>query len=650
MQENPIYNLFSKAKLFNNRRIYEKRITKIFNNINYLNKSVDLQQFTPDKFCLKNSNVNYRKTLENWTKKFCSNTMFDNLFNGIPSNKLSRCKFPTINSLTINSLQPSINCTQIKTIIDQKMNFNSFNMNLNVNLNLKEQNPESIQELHEEKPGNNKSSLNLSNDLQNSPLKITDIKPDQDIENSKEFQKNVLISIIKEGKIPKQILNDPSFGIFKSEYSCDPSKFADLLLSYFDIIIKPVRGLHFHVRPYSTDNGDIFCNSNIRSKQSTLMNSSRIYECSVVHKVSRKTENKTSFKLDSIKFQKKFFGKTNLHPINKIIILINKFSNLTFRNKSNNFDLPTINQIYKMLGLNIFLNKASFSLDKIKSKEYLTDLKECLKKILYRTINRENGITVASRPNSNFKYCVFNGNNSHLIISMLKQRWWWGNPTDYNDPNCNLLWSQWKNDEFIYKLRKNEIKIPQLKDEIKKEVYSQDLKMCNHLEFNYVLGNKKCLFYSIKSYFEMNKKDPFSILPQTFHIKSVYDPEYEKFIKEYRKNETLIAKFRALNSDGSSDEDDNSKSKKKENIKKEQCTKNIWIVKPGENTNRGNGITVTDSLREIDKIIKRKNGGHSNTYLIQKYIENPLLIYNRKFDIRCFGLITSINGFNKGII
>ena len=36
------------------------------------------------------------------------------------------------------------------------------------------------------------------------------------------------------------------------------------------------------------------------------------------------------------------------------------------------------------------------------------------------------------------------------------------------------------------------------------------------------------------------------------------------------------------------------------------------------------------------------------TFIIQKYIERPLLIKKRKFDIRCYGLLTSVNGLQKG--
>jgi hypothetical protein len=53
---------------------------------------------------------------------------------------------------------------------------------------------------------------------------------------------------------------------------------------------------------------------------------------------------------------------------------------------------------------------------------------------------------------------------------------------------------------------------------------------------------------------------------------------------------------------------------------------------------------VTQNLREIEHYVS--SGEH--TYIIQKYIERPLLFGKRKFDIRCFGLITSVNGYLKG--
>lgn len=82
--------------------------------------------------------------------------------------------------------------------------------------------------------------------------------------------------------------------------------------------------------------------------------------------------------------------------------------------------------------------------------------------------------------------------------------------------------------------------------------------------------------------------------------------------------------------------------------------KNVWIVKPGENTNRGNGINVASSLSEIKSLVQQSvdvgkaTDVKDKTFIVQKYIDNPLLINNRKFDFRCYGLMTSFNGHING--
>jgi len=86
---------------------------------------------------------------------------------------------------------------------------------------------------------------------------------------------------------------------------------------------------------------------------------------------------------------------------------------------------------------------------------------------------------------------------------------------------------------------------------------------------------------------------------------------------------------------------------KYEKLKKRKKCKNFWIIKPAENSNRGNGIQVVKTLSEIKSIIKEKTDqktGQTRTYILQKYIEKPLLLHNRKFDIRCYSLVTCING------
>ncbi|XP_017777508.1 PREDICTED: tubulin glycylase 3A-like [Nicrophorus vespilloides] len=64
--------------------------------------------------------------------------------------------------------------------------------------------------------------------------------------------------------------------------------------------------------------------------------------------------------------------------------------------------------------------------------------------------------------------------------------------------------------------------------------------------------------------------------------------------------------------------------------------KNIWIMKPG-NKCRGRGIQLIKDVKDVAKIMDLKL-----KYVVQKYIEKPLIIYETKFDIRQWFLITSV--------
>jgi hypothetical protein len=95
------------------------------------------------------------------------------------------------------------------------------------------------------------------------------------------------------------------------------------------------------------------------------------------------------------------------------------------------------------------------------------------------------------------------------------------------------------------------------------------------MEDNYHLANKKALFMNISLYYQALKQDPFDVaIPLTFHIKTHTDPEYQRFVQVYNK------------------------------FKIEGDSQNVWIIKPGENTNRGSGIQVAQELSEIKDIIR----------------------------------------------
>ena len=136
---------------------------------------------------------------------------------------------------------------------------------------------------------------------------------------------------------------------------------------------------------------------------------------------------------------------------------------------------------------------------------------------------------------------------------------------------------------------------------------------------------------SMKTYCEVLGANPFEVVPLTFHIKDgTNDSEFHRFLEVFNSIKQPPDDF-------------------PEEIK---SLRNIWIIKPGENTNRGTGITVCSSLDQIKAEISSfavcSVTGLKRTFILQKYIENPLLINKRKFDIRCFALVTSVHGVVQG--
>ncbi len=68
------------------------------------------------------------------------------------------------------------------------------------------------------------------------------------------------------------------------------------------------------------------------------------------------------------------------------------------------------------------------------------------------------------------------------------------------------------------------------------------------------------------------------------------------------------------------------------------CKDNMWLIKPA-NLNQGRGIEIFTSLKDI---LVSLNSKYVNTiWLLQKYIERPLLYHGRKFDIRIWAIMTN---------
>ncbi|OMJ86589.1 hypothetical protein SteCoe_11875 [Stentor coeruleus] len=299
----------------------------------------------------------------------------------------------------------------------------------------------------------------------------------------------------------------------------------------------------------------------------------------------------------------------------------------------------------------------------LRSQDWVGKAKPELDRMWRKILNRSNGVELPVYGNCQYKYYIGKGNNSRLIRRLMTSRSWWVDTTNIEE--ANFAWTQWKDKKLLstfgcantqnfnkqetimapsvcpvnLRLEKNQYRSVDIDDlgfqYIRnslsyvtlepKTIDASTIKMHNKIEFNQHLTNKKGLYQSLKNYCQALNLDILDFVPLTFHVTlGEKDPEFAKFTEAFNNN------F------------DNEKKKK---------SNNVWIIKPGENSNRGQGITVSSSIEEIRAIVNDTSPTKNNqnrTYIIQKYIEKPFLVNKRKFDFRCYGLVTSFNGVIQG--
>lgn len=70
----------------------------------------------------------------------------------------------------------------------------------------------------------------------------------------------------------------------------------------------------------------------------------------------------------------------------------------------------------------------------------------------------------------------------------------------------------------------------------------------------------------------------------------------------------------------------------------------VFILKPGHGSNRGAGIVVVQgaaaAIEALHAAAAAPRSQRCQAWVVQRYIERPLLVDQRKFDIRCYALLT----------
>lgn len=131
-------------------------------------------------------------------------------------------------------------------------------------------------------------------------------------------------------------------------------------------------------------------------------------------------------------------------------------------------------------------------------------------------------------------------------------------------------------------------------------------RLYNHFEGNAVLCTKDGLRDTMVKYYLAHGRDPFAAVPITYVVREGSGDEQ---LAEWRRC------FDRCN---------------------EECGQKIWLVKPGGWANRGCGIRIYDVADEVEEHVKSKK----KVWIVQKYLEHPLLVHKRKFDIRAYCLVT----------
>ena len=135
-----------------------------------------------------------------------------------------------------------------------------------------------------------------------------------------------------------------------------------------------------------------------------------------------------------------------------------------------------------------------------------------------------------------------------------------------------------------------------------------DNQLINHFPNHYELTRKDLMVKNIKRYRKDVEKESGHKITNFVPTTYVLPADYSLFLEEFRRNVHAM-----------------------------------WIMKPTSKA-QGKGIFLVNKLSQIKKFANTRwasNSGSVQSYVISRYIESPLLVGGKKFDLRLYVLVTS---------
>ena len=603
----------------------------------------------------KEKNENLKKNEERMKKNFENkNTNNTNLIINKENNNIAKNKDRNINIINKNNPNIFINKENNSSnyeidIIKSYNNLRTCKTNFHKNSNLKIFVNTSNNEKENEKLNQNLKKINLNKSVKTPKnifkIKIININDKTDNNNNLNKSDNVAINTLKKNNtiiIPKK--NSMKSNSLEKYLINNKKKFYSISKNLFNLTKNQKRNpsTNFLIHP-NTSNLNKYKNTK-KGKRTIKENKS----CDSLLKKENSVGNaKINIKIihNDEKTMKNDFNNINRITIKNKISTKNIFKTIKSKkfkkHKSQDFNSKNT------------LNNLSISQNEINNftkKENKTPEKNTQKlmKSFQKEINSNNAINSNNNDNNkkqSYTYNILLGNNGKLVEKCLLNRNDWEPAKEDKKNYCNLIWTP-------------------LSGQINYFIHStvENSQFINHFEYHCELTNKSKTFINLFRYCEFNEINLFSFYPLTIIItfnQNSFNSQIESFKKLYNDVPDLV--FNDQDNDNSKtilnknyiDYFNVNLSKKIGSVQKMKIPKthyagkNMWLLKR-DNLNRGRKIKVfsnlDDIINEINTLYEQKS---PYNLLIQKYIEQPLLYYKRKFDIRIWVLFTFIKSENK---